>query len=191
MRRIFLHINVSLDGFIEDENHEIDWHFADDEFEAYINDVLRSLDGMIFGRVAHQVLSEYWPNAAAQPHFSKRHLEAVQMMNALPKYVPTRGSYETTWAHSHVITGDVAKKIQYLKEQPGKDLALFAGAGIAQTFKDLGLIDEYRLIINPILLGNGTPLFKPGAFRSELRLVNLRRFKSGATVLSYVPLLQA
>ena len=187
MRNIFLHINVSLDGFIENENREIDWHFADDEFEEYINDVLRSIDGMIFGRVAHQVLSEYWPNAAAQPNVSNRHLEAVQMMNALPKYVPTKGSYETTWANSHVITGDVAKKMRNLKEQPGKDLALFAGAGIAQTFKELGLIDEYRFIINPILLGTGTPLFKPSTYRSELQLVNLRQFKSGAAVLSYVP----
>ncbi len=187
MRKIFLHTNVSLDGFIEDQNHEIDWHFADDEFEEYINGVLRSIDGMIFGRVAHQVLAEYWPNATQQPNVSKRHLEAVKMMNALPKYVPTDGAYETNWENSHVISGDVPKQIKALKAQPGKDLALFAGAGIAQSFNDLGLIDEYRLIINPIFLGKGTPLFKASTYRAELQLVDLRQFKSGATVLSYIP----
>lgn len=163
MRKIFLHINVSLDGFIEDQNHEMDWHFVDDEFEEYINDVLRSIDGMIFGRVAHQLLAQYWPTASSNPDASKRHLEAVRMMNSLPKYAISSGGYKTEWENSHVIDGDIAAKIEKLKSQPGKDIALFAGAGVSQTFMDQGLIDEYRIVVNPILLRGGTPLFKPGS----------------------------
>jgi dihydrofolate reductase len=188
VRNIFLHINTSLDGFIEDENKEIDWHFVDDEFEEYINDVLRSIDGMIFGRVAHQLLSQYWPNAASNSDASKRHLEAVRMMNKLPKYVISNGGYRTTWENSYIMEGDIATEIKELKNQPGKDIALFAGAGVAQTFMAFNLIDEYRIVVNPILLGNGTPLFKPNKNRSDLRLLNLKQFKSGATVLCYEPI---
>lgn len=174
MRKVFLHTNVSLDGFIEDQNHEIDWHFVDDEFEEYINEVLRSIDGMIFGRVAHQLLSQYWPTASSNPDASKKHLEAVRMMNSLPKYAITSGVYKTEWENSHVIDGDIASKIKKLKSQPGKDIALFAGAGVSQTFMALDLIDEYRIVVNPILLRGGTPLFKPGSHRIKLRLQQLK-----------------
>lgn len=187
MRRIFLHIMVSLDGFIEDKNHELDWHFIDDEFEEYINDVLRSIGGMIFGRAAHQLLAQYWPTASSNPDASKQHLESARMMHSLPKHAISHGAYKTEWANSHIIDGDIAAKIRKLKDQPGKDIALFAGAGVFQTIEALGLIDEYRIVVNAILLRDGTPLFKPGSHRTELRLLSLKQFKSGAVVLSYEP----
>jgi dihydrofolate reductase len=187
VRKIFLHINMSVDGFIEDANHEIDWHFVDDEFEEYINDVLRSIDGMIFGRVAHQLLAEYWPTADSNPEVSQRHLEAARMMNSLPKYVISNGPYDTDWHNSHVLSGDIAGAITRLKDQPGKDIALFAGAGVTQTFMRLDLIDEYRLVVNPALLGSGTPLFVPGHDRVKLELLKTRTFDSGAVVLFYKP----
>lgn len=187
MRKVFLHMNVSLDGLIEDDDHDIDWHFVDDEFEEYINNVLRSIDGMIFGRVAHRVLSEYWPTAASNPEASDRHLEAVRMMNSLPKYVISDGDYETRWQNSHVIRGDVASEIRRLKNKPEKDIALFAGAGVAQSFIRMGLIDEYRIVVNPVLLGGGTPLFKGGREKINLRLLNTKTFGSGVLVLTYKP----
>ena len=107
MGELFLHINVSLDGYIERNNHDIDWHFADDEFEQYINEILHSIDSMIFGRTAHEKLAEYWPLAASgggdraqapTEGVSSQHIEAARMMNELPKYVVTRGSYQTRWA---------------------------------------------------------------------------------------------
>jgi dihydrofolate reductase len=187
MREVFLHISASVDGIIEDADHEIDWHFVDDDFEAYINDVLGSIDGMIFGRAAHALLAEYWPTAGSNPDVSAQHREAARMMNALPKYVVSSGPYETSWENSHLITGDVQEEVRKIKEQPGKDLALFAGAGVAQSFHDLGLIDEYRIIVNPVILGDGTPLFTPGHTRRALTLLNARPFASGALVLTYRP----
>ncbi|HXH57947.1 hypothetical protein [Iamia sp.] len=92
MRSTFLHINVSLDGLIEDANHDIDWHFIDDEFEEYINEILRSVDGMVFGGVAHQALAHYWPTAASQPD-DGRHRGAAQLVNDLPKYVVSDQDY--------------------------------------------------------------------------------------------------
>lgn len=187
MRKVFLHINVSLDGFIEDESHEMDWHFVDDEFEEYINEVLGSIDAMIFGRVTHQLLAEYWPTAGSNPEASKRHIQAARMMNSLPKYVMSNGSYTSDWQNSHTVGGDIAAQIKRLKAQPGKDIALFAGARAAQTFMKLDLIDEYRIIVSPALLGSGTPLFSHGRRKVKLKLLDARTFSSGAIVLRYRP----
>jgi dihydrofolate reductase len=187
MRKVFLHINISLDGFIEDDKHEMDWHFVDDEFEEYIKEVLRSIDGMIFGRVAHQLLAEYWPTAASKPGASPRDVETATMMNTLPKYVISRESYQTEWQNSHIISGDVAGEIRNLKDEPGKDIALFAGAGVARSFMQLDLLDEYRLILNPVVLGRGTPLFRNGNDKRNLELLETLRFSSGAMVLTYKP----
>ncbi len=184
MRKLFLHIGVSVDGYIENEKREFDWP-VDDEWEEYINEVLRSIDGQIYGRVAHQSLAQYWPTAAEQPGASDRLVEMARMMNALPKYAVTRGHYETSWSNSHVISGDVSGEIRKLKNQPGKDIALFAGANVAQSCIAMGLLDEYRLVLNPVVLGGGTPLFKPGLRSERLELLSTREFASGLLVLTY------
>jgi dihydrofolate reductase len=195
MGEIFVHINVSLDGYIEREHHDIEWQFVDDEFEEYINELLRSIDGMIFGRTAHEKLAEYWPYAASEggdraqapdQGVSSRHIEAAGLMNSLPKYVVTNGPYETTWENSRIITGNVDAEFRKLKEG-NQRLALFAGAGVVQSFMAAGLIDEYRLVLNPIILGSGTPLFGGRPTSINLALTGTKEFKSGALVLSYRP----
>ena len=139
--------HASLDGYIEGPNRELDWHFSDDEFEEYINDVLRSIDGMFFGRVAYELLAGYWPGAETNPTEAanksdpRRHVEAARMMNTLPKYAVSNTLRGTAWNNSHIISGNIAAEIKKLKAQPGKDLALFAGAGLATSARRLGLID--------------------------------------------------
>jgi dihydrofolate reductase len=165
MRKLLLHIMVSLDGLIEDRDRGLDWHFSDDECERYINEVLGSIDGMIFGRVAHQLLAEYWPTAGGDPEASEAHVEAARMMNALPKYAVTASPYETDWQSSHVLSGDIAARVRALKDDPGRD----------------------RLVVNPVLLGDGTPLFKRPSDRARLKLAWTRPFESGAIVLCYRP----
>jgi dihydrofolate reductase len=137
--KVFLHINVSVDGYIERDNHDIDWHFADDEFEAYINEVLGSIGGMIFGRTAHEKLAEYWPTAttgggdrsqAPAQGVSEQHLEAARMMNELPKYVVSNSQYEPAWANSHVLGDDLSAEVARLKEEHDRNLALVAGRAL-------------------------------------------------------------
>ena len=181
MRKLFLQINVSVDGFIEDAAGEIDWHFADAEFAEFIDTTLLSIDAMIFGRVAFEKLARYWP-AASPPEASE---VQVRLMHDLPKYVVSDRLGRTDWSNSHIVGGDVAAAITALKQQPGGDIALFAGAVVATSFVQLGLIDEYRLIVNPVLLGAGTRLFDGEYEKSELRLIETRRFASGAVVLFY------
>jgi dihydrofolate reductase len=177
----------ALDGFIEDPAGEIDWHFADGEFEEFINDILRSIDAMVFGRVAYEKPARYWPTAASNPEASERHVEAARLMNELPKYVVSESLDRTEWHNSHIIGGDLAAEIGELKRQPGKDIALFAGASVAASFAQLGLIDEYRIILNPALLGAGTLLFNGGYQKTALELRATQRFRSGALVLTYRP----
>lgn len=193
MRNIFLHIFVSLDGFIEGADKSLDWMVGDDEIEDYINGMLGSIDSMIFGRKAFELLAGYWPTAAenpasaADPEKPERHIEAARMMNAKQKIVFSRTLKNTHWANTTIVDGDLAKEVARLKLQSGRDIALFAGAGIADSFMRLGLIDEYRLIVNPVLLGGGTPLFQNGRGKSGLKLVEARPFKSGAVLVTYRP----
>jgi dihydrofolate reductase len=185
-RKLFLQINITVDGYIEDANGEIDWHFADDEFDAFILDTLRSIDGMVFGRVAFEKLGAYWPTAA-QVAQSDAQRETARLMNELPKYVVSRTLTGSDWTGSHVVSGDVRAEIQQLKARPGKDLALFAGAAAATSFVRLGLVDELRLIVNPLLQGGGTRLFAGEDERRQLTLTHVRQFASGAVVLTYAP----
>jgi dihydrofolate reductase len=180
MRRLFLHINVSADGYIADAVGDIDWHFSDEEFQRYLDDLLESVDGMLFGRVAFERLAVYWPTAGDEVS----PLQA-RKMHELPKYVLSRTLERTDWHNSYLLGDDPATAIAELKRQDGRDLALFAGARAAQTAVRLGVLDELRLIINPVLLGGGTRLFEAAYPKSELRLTHTRRFASGAMLLTY------
>lgn len=181
MRTLFLQINVTLDGYVEDANGDIDWHFADAEFDSFILDTLRSIDGMVFGRVAFERLAAYWPTASETAQ-SDTQRETARLMNELPKYALSRTPRTSDWNNSHFVTVDDVVK---LKSQPGKDLALFAGANAATELTSQGLVDELRLIVNPLLQGGGTTLFTGTYARKEQTLTDVRRLASGALVLTY------
>jgi len=180
MRRLFLHISTSVDGYIDDGAGAIDWMSADEEFERHIDRLLESIDGMVFGRVAFEQLAAFWPNAG--PEISPTQL---RRMHELPKYVLARRPPHTEWHNSHFLGGDPAAAIATLKQQAGRDLALFAGSSAATSALALGVIDELRLLVHPVLLGAGTRLFDRAYPRSELRLLDTRRFSSGALLVSY------
>ncbi|MGH3381987.1 MAG: dihydrofolate reductase family protein [Actinoallomurus sp.] len=180
MRRLFLHINVSLDGYICDAGGDIDWHFADEEFQRYLDELLESIDGMLFGRLAFEQLAAYWPTAGNE-------VSAVQVrkMHELPKYVLSRTLKHTDWHNSHLLGGNPAAAIAQLKQRDGRDLALFAGARAATAAVELGVLDGVRLVVNPVLLGGGTRLFDGTYPKVELRLTYTHQFASGALLLAY------
>jgi dihydrofolate reductase len=182
MRRLFLQINVSLDGYINDAAGDIDWHLADDEFQGYIDQTLESIDGVLFGRVAFGQLAGYWPIAG--PEVSP---VRVRRMGELPKYVASRTLKRSDWHNSHLLGSDPAAAISQLKWQDGRDLALFASGTAATAAIGLGVVDEFRIIVNPVLLGGGTRLFDGQYPKAELRLTDTRRFGSGALILTYQP----
>jgi dihydrofolate reductase len=190
MRKLFLHMMVSLDGYIEGPNKELDWHFIDEEFEEYSNEMLRSIGGMVLGRKIYQLYLGYWPNAFDNPSVAdqsnpERHLEAARLLHEKPKYVVSNTLKEPGWNQTKILSGNVETEIKKLKDQPGKDLVVFGGASLACSLMDLNLIDEYRLILNPVILGGGKPLFRRRMAKTEMKLTGTRRFKSGAILFVY------
>lgn len=179
---LFLQIAVSLDGYIEDADKNIEWMEFDTSFDHVVTETLRAIDGMIFGRKAHVLLNQFWPTAGQAEGASPDLIEQARLMNALPKYVLTHGPETTGWSNSHAIRlADIAR----LKREARRPLALFAGASAAHAALGAGLIDEIRLIQAPVLLGGGTPLFSEDAKRRTLRLINSKHFVSGALLSCY------
>ena len=169
---------VSLDGFIEGPKRELDWHVWDEEMEKEAHQTLDSVDAMLLGRVAYQLFADYWPTAKDS---------IAPKLNQLPKIVFSKTLEKVEWNNSGLFRGNIAEEITNAKCQPGRDLILYGGADIATTFMRLGLIDEYRIIVNPVILGSGKPLFKNVKDGMNLKLLKTKTFKCGNVTLYYQP----
>ena len=183
MRKVILFNLITLDGFFAGPNGEIDWHHVDEEFNEFAAEQLDSTDGLMFGRVTYQLMASYWPTEAAltdDPIITGK-------MNAMPKIVFSRTLAKAEWNNTRLVKENIAEEISKLKQQPGRDLFLFGSADLAATLTQLGLIDEYRIIVNPVVLGSGKPLFKDVQHRLELKLVKTRTFRNGNVLLYYQP----
>jgi dihydrofolate reductase len=184
MAQLFLQIATSLDGYIEDAKHDIGWMVEDPSIDPFMTEVLRGVDGMIFGRTAHKLLAAFWPTAGQQKDASDELKAQAELMNRLPKYVLTHGAEETGWNNSHAIR---ATDVPRLKREAQRPIALYAGAGAAQALMDQ--IDEMRLIRYPVSLDGGTKLFAEDGKRRDWALAETRTFESGAVLQRYTPAL--
>jgi dihydrofolate reductase len=178
MRKLFWQVNQTLDGFMEGPDRELDLTagFADPDFDRYASEMLQLLGGMLLGRVTYQLFEAYWPSATGPD---------AERMNQLPKFVFSRTLTKVDWNNSRLIQGDVGQEVDRLKRQPGRDLALFGSSDLAATLIRLGLIDEYRIIVSPAVLGSGTPTFKNIGSPVELRLSKAATWSSGMVALWY------
>jgi len=188
MRKVILSNMVTLDGFFEGPNKELDWHIVDEEFNQYANDLLSNVDALLFGRVTYQLMADYWPAAATNPSTSESDLEIADKMNNLPKIVFSKTLQEVKWNNSRLIKENIAQEISKMNQQPGKDMVIFGSGSIVSTLMQLGLIDEYRIIVNPVVLGNGKPLFKGINGKQNLKLLKTKVFGSGVVILYYQPM---
>jgi dihydrofolate reductase len=190
MSKLIFQIMVSLDGFYEGPGKEIGWHAVDDEFNAYSIDLLHSVDTLIFGRVTYQLMADYWPTSHA---VSSDPLVAGKM-NSLSKIVFSKTLSKVDWNNTRLAQQDVAKEIAVWKQRPvaknvlrRKDAAIFGSSDLALTLIQLGLIDEYRIIVNPVVLGDGKRLFEGMNGRLNLKLIRTRTFDSGNVLFYYEP----
>jgi dihydrofolate reductase len=177
MRKVIVSNLMSLDGFFEGPNHELDWFVVDEEFFAYARDMLRGVDTIVFGRKTYQHMADYWPSAPAE--------EIADQMNNLPKIVFSRTLESAEWQNSTLVKSDAIAEISKLKQLPGKDMVILGSASLASFLLQQGLIDEYRVILNPVLLGSGRPLFQDVKQRLRLKLSRTKLFGSGVVVLYY------
>ena len=187
MRKVILSNLVTLDGFFEGPNKELDWHIVDEEFKEYAIDLLSKVDALLFGRVTYQLMADYWPAAATNPSTPKSDLEIADKMNNLPKIVFSKTLQEVKWNNSRLVKENIAEEISKMKQQPGKVMVIFGSGSIVSNFMQHGLIDEYRIIVNPVVLGNGNPLFKGIKDKHNLNLLKTRAFSSGVVILYYEP----
>ncbi|HWZ14636.1 MAG TPA: dihydrofolate reductase family protein [Mucilaginibacter sp.] len=184
MRKIIVSNLVSVDGFICGPNGEFDWQVVNDEFFAYAEEMLNEMDGLIFGRKTYEMMASFWPTAEAK----KNDPVIANKMNSLQKIVFSRTLNNAGWENSILIRDNMKENVLKLKQQPGKDMVIFGSGEIVSAFTQMGVIDEYRFIINPIILGAGKSQFEGLPERKKLELTDIKRFNTGVVILYYQPI---
>jgi dihydrofolate reductase len=183
MRKVFLFNMTTLDGFFEGPNQDISWHNTDEEFNEFAINQLHGIDTLLFGRVTYQIMASYWPTDSAISDDP----EVAGLMNSLQKVVFSKTLDRADWNNSRLVKENTTEEVVKLKQQPGKDIAIFGSSALAVTLAENNLIDEYRIIVNPVFLGQGTSLLKGIKEKLNLKLLNARIFKSGNVLLYYAP----
>jgi dihydrofolate reductase len=173
MRRLVMHMNVSIDGCAD---HTV--ALADDELHVFAADLLDNVDISLFGRVTYQLMESYW-------QATRSVIEFADKFNAMPKIVFSRTLEKAEWNNTRLVRDDAVKEVIRLKQQPGKSLSI-GGISISREFMRRGLIDEYWLLVHPVIWGKGRRLFDGLDKRIEVKLVDTRTFKSGVIVLHYL-----
>jgi dihydrofolate reductase len=182
MRKLIYSMGVSLDGFIAGPGDNIDWSAPDEELHRFHNQQTREIGAHLYGRRLYELMT-YWETAEEEPSASDYEREFARIWKAMPKIVFST-TLERVEGNVRLVRDGVADEVVRLKEQPGKDLAV-GGAGLASNLIKLGLIDEYRLFVSPVILGGGTPYFPPLDERINLELVETQTFGSRVVYLRY------
>jgi len=183
LRNIIVFDNVTLDGFMAGPNGELDWAIQDDEITQYSKAGQGSTDMFLFGRVTYDMMASFWPTPAGKsvnPVFA-------EALNNSAKIVFSSTLQKADWQHTKVVRELRKDEILKLKQQSGKNMMIFGSGTIVEQLTNLGLIDEYQLMVNPVILGKGKPLFKDIQGRMKLKLVNTKTFSSGVVLLQYQP----
>jgi dihydrofolate reductase len=183
VRKLVSFMVVTLDGYTEGPNGEFDFWNIDDAFNEFSVSQLNDIDTLLFGRVTYEGMASYWPTPAGQqddPAIADR-------MNRVDKVVFSTTLDKADWQNTTLVKGNVADEISKLKQQPGKDLAVFGSSDFTVSLLEQGLVDELRVMVNPILLGAGKSLFTGLDNRVPLKLQTTTTFSSGNVLLSYRP----
>lgn len=173
---------VTVDGYFAGPDGNIDWHTVDEEFNEFAIKQTSEFGTLMFGRTTYDLMKSYWPTEGAL----KDDPTVAKLMNETPKIVFSKSIKNATWQNTVVIDEIDTAAIKKLKEEEGKDMAIFGSGQIVQQFANLDLIDEYRLMVSPVVLGEGKLLFK-GVKKTDLKLVNSRTFGNGNILLYYQP----
>jgi len=183
MRKIIVLNRVSLDGFFAGPNGEIDWFVQDPEIDTASHEMMHP-DTILFGRVTYQQFESFWPQVARDPKSSPGFRKLADELNQMTKVVFSTTLKEVTWENSTLLKGSLIEEVRTLKQGKGPDITMFGSGTLVQQLTNEGLIDDYLMIVTPVVLGTGKPLFKE-VKRSPLELVEARNFHSGNVLLHY------
>ncbi len=185
MRNVILMEHISLDGYLAGPNGEMDWIRVDDDVWAYLHPVIDGADTVLWGRVTYEMMEGYWPSAADKPDATPHEIHHGSWLRDATKVVFSNSLTGSTWRNTRFLKGDPSAAIAALKRGRGKDILLIGSASLARSFIGLGLIDEYRLTVNPVVLGAGMPLFPGTGSQADLKLADVKALESGVVALHY------
>jgi dihydrofolate reductase len=185
MRKLVLFMHVSLDGFAADANGGLNWVSFDSELQQYAQGIVSTVGSPVYGRVTYELMAGYWPAELNNPDASEHSKAHAQWVDKATKIVFSKTMKKAEWNNTIVINDNIAEEISKLKQQPGKDLVIFGSPGLAHSFMELDLIDEYQLTLNPVLLGGGIPVYQNIKNKTNLKLVKATPLKSGVVGLHY------
>jgi dihydrofolate reductase len=172
---------VTLDGYFTGQDGDISWHNVDEEFQQYANNVANAGNTLLFGRVTYELLANYWPSEQAL----KEDPIVAEGMNSSPKIVFSRTLKKAGWNNTQLVKEDMLGEIRKLKRQSGKDLTVLGSGSIVSQLAQAGLIDEYQILLNPIVLGKGRTMFEGVKEKLGFKLTQSRTFSNGNVFLCY------
>jgi dihydrofolate reductase len=184
VRKLVVYNSVSLDGYFTDTNGDMSWaHKADPEWQAFVSKNASGGGELVFGRVTYELMASFWPTPLA----ARSNPIVAERMNGIPKVLFSRTLDKASWSNTRLISGDLAAEARKLKEELGPNLVIMGSGSIVAQLAEAGLIDEYQIVLNPVVLGKGRTLFDGVKTRLQLKLTNSRAFGNGNVVLSYEP----
>jgi len=187
MRKLVVFNQVTLDGYFAGPGGDIGWahkHEKDEEWNAFVADNASAGGVLVFGRKTYELMASYWPT----PQALKNDPVVAERMNGLPKVVFSRTLDKASWSNTTLVKGDLAQEVRRLKQEAGDDMAILGSGSIVSQLAQAGLIDQYQIVVNPVVLGKGRTLFEGIKDPLTLRLTNTRTFGNGNVFLSYEPI---
>jgi len=186
MRKIISFMHISLDGFVAGPNGEMNWINVDEEIFAHIDQRISESDAALYGRVTYQMMESYWPDQVTDPEASQHDIAHATWYNNVHKVVLSKTMKDAEVKNTTIISDNLADRLNEIKQQLGHEILLFGSPTATHALMQHDLIDGYWLFVNPVILGQGIPLFANITDSIKLKLLSTRQFTSGVTELSYV-----
>ncbi len=187
MRKLVLFAHISLDGFAGDIHGDLHFLSYNEELQQYGEELVKTVGTPVYGKNTYHLMAGYWPTLLDDPNASEHSLKHARWVHEIPKIVFSTTLPSADWNNTTLIKDNVVEEVNKLKQQPGKDLAIFGSPGLAKNLMNLGLIDEYKLTLHPVILGEGISLFDSNTQMSKLKLLESKTLGSGVVTLHYVP----
>jgi dihydrofolate reductase len=182
MRKLSVFNSVTVDGYFTDQNGDMSWaHSNDPEWNAYVAENAKGGGSLLFGRVTYEMMASFWPTPAALQAFP----DVAKGMNELPKVVFSRTLDQATWQNTKLVKGDLITEVRKLKSEPGPDLVILGSGSIVSQLAQAGLIDDFQIVLVPIVLGQGRTMFEGVKDKLNLKRTTTRTFGNGNIVIGY------
>jgi dihydrofolate reductase len=183
MRKLSVFNLVTLDGYFAGEGGDISWHMVDEEFQELANAASNSGNTLLFGRVTYELMAGFWPT----PEAIRTDPIVAAGMNKAEKIVFSRTLQKADWNNTRLVKDDMLAEVRRRKQGTGKELTVLGSGSIVSQLAQEGLIDEYQVLVNPVVIGKGRTMFEGIRDRIGLKLVKTRTFGNGNVLLTYEP----